>query len=109
MIYDWDDTLLCTSLMNPNDEGQMLGVLKSFAKDINRIQGFVLSILKKSSAVGVPVIVTNARKGWVEFSSSLMMPKVYSYIMKHVKVYSARELFSQQYPFEMTSWKFRTF
>lgn len=34
IIFDWDDTLLCTGLLNPNDEAQMESVVQKFKKEL---------------------------------------------------------------------------
>jgi len=36
------------------------------------------------------VIITNAKKGWVEFSSRKFMPNLHNLLMKYVKIVSAR-------------------
>ncbi len=57
--------------------------------------------LKKSQVV----IITNARKGWVEFSSKKFMPKVHSIIMKYVKIISARVNYEHLDPEKTFLWK----
>ncbi len=109
IIFDWDDTLLCTGMLNPNDEHQMEGILAKFKKEIMSIQRHTLSVLKKANKVGKALIITNARTGWVEFSSSIMLPKVYRYILQHVAVLSARDLYENEYPYETYLWKEHTF
>jgi hypothetical protein len=69
----------------------------------------VLTLLEKSTKAGKTLIITNARKGWVEFSSSFMLPKAHKYILKHVEVISARENFEHKYPHETHMWKEKTF
>lgn len=39
------------------------------------------------------IIITNAKNGWVEYSSSLLMPRVHQMIMKYIPVISARSEF----------------
>jgi hypothetical protein len=68
-----------------------------------------LSILQKSIKSGKTLIITNARKGWVEFSSSFMLPKVHKFILNHVPVISARDNFEYQHPYECHLWKEKTF
>ena len=51
------------------------------------------------------VIITNARKGWVEFSSSFFMPTLHNLIMKKVLIISARVDFEEMYPFDTFMWK----
>ena len=51
------------------------------------------------------MIITNARKGWVEFSSSKFMPKLHTIIMKYVRIVSARLMFEDIYPYDTFKWK----
>ena len=44
------------------------------------------------------IIITNAKGGWVEFSSKILMPKVHDIIIKYVPVISARAEFESVYP-----------
>ena len=57
--------------------------------------------------MGRCVIVTNAKKGWVEYSSNLMMPKLHKFILSSVEIYSARNMFMNEVP--MVLWKERMF
>ena len=38
IIFDWDDTLLCTGYLNPQDESQMISVLERYKKEIKQIE-----------------------------------------------------------------------
>ena len=51
------------------------------------------------------LIITNAKKGWVEYSSSILLPKVHQIIMKYVPVVSARGEFENQYVGQISEWK----
>jgi hypothetical protein len=53
--------------------------------------------------------VTNAKKGWVEFSSSLMLPKVHKFIMTYVEVISARDCYEKDFPNITNVWKEKVF
>ena len=55
------------------------------------------------------MIITNAKKGWVEFSSSFFMPTLHPILMKYVKIISARVDFEQMYPYETGRWKREAF
>jgi hypothetical protein len=59
--------------------------------------------------LGRVIIVSNAKKGWVEFSSSMMLPKVHKVIMKYITVISARTMFEEQHPYDFMKWKELTF
>lgn len=55
------------------------------------------------------VIITNARKGWVEFSSKKFLPRLYVLIMKYVKVISARVQYEHLDPYNTFLWKQKAF
>jgi hypothetical protein len=57
-----------------------------------------MKLLKRTTKLGMVIIITNAKRGWVEFSSSLMLPKVHNFIMKFVEVISARDFAEKDYP-----------
>ncbi len=51
------------------------------------------------------VIITNAKKGWVEYSSSKFMPRLHAILMKYVRVISARVEYEDLYPVDTYKWK----
>ena len=52
------------------------------------------------------MVITNAKKGWVEFSSSFFMPRLHALMMcGYVQVLSARVDFEEMYPFDTYKWK----
>ena len=51
------------------------------------------------------MIITNARKGWVEFSSRKFLPRLHSLIMKYVTIISARVDYEHLDPFNTLLWK----
>jgi hypothetical protein len=51
------------------------------------------------------VIITNARKGWVEFSSKRFLPKLHILLMKYVRIISARVEYEHLDPFNTFLWK----
>ena len=55
------------------------------------------------------IIITNAKRGWVEYSSSVFLPQVHNIIMKYVPVISARGEFESLYPGMISEWKNRAF
>ena len=108
-IYDWDDTLLCTSFLNPTgfyDEN--LEIPELAKKHLEKLEKAVEKVLKESIKYGKTYIVTNAAEGWVQFSSKKYMPKVYEALQK-VEVISARSKFEKQYPGDSYEWKMQAF
>ncbi|MCQ2819478.1 MAG: hypothetical protein MJ252_19620 [archaeon] len=109
IIFDWDDTLLCTSFLSPG--GVYDEDVKLSDRDWERIRKLevnVLNLLKIAKEKGDVYIITNAGPGWVEFSAEKYYPSVFP-LLKEVKIISARGQFEAQYPGESRKWKIFTF
>jgi hypothetical protein len=109
IIFDWDDTLMCTTYLTPGGifNPKMTISNEDFDK-ISLIDKYSYEILKKSIEAADTYIVTNAALGWVEFSAKKFFPLTHS-LLKKVKIISARKLFEQFYPFDSKMWKMHTF
>jgi len=97
IIFDWDDTLLCTSALSSCEPAQ-LSKLEQIAK----------ATLELATDLGTTLIVTNANDGWVQQSASIHMPCLLP-ILKRVPVVSAREVHEHIFPEEPLAWKRETF
>lgn len=108
-IYDWDDTLLCTSFLNPSGfYDESLEIPEMAIKHLEKLEKAVEKVLTASVKHGKTYIVTNAAEGWVQFSSQKYMPLVYE-ALKKVEVISARSLFESLYPGDSYEWKIQAF
>ena len=74
-------------------------------EELAAIEDQVVTMLEKFLEVSKVLIVTNAREGWVEYSSSILLPKVHQMIVNHIPVKSARADFEQQYQGQISEWK----
>mmetsp|Transcript_87653 Transcript_87653/g.151860 ORF Transcript_87653/g.151860 Transcript_87653/m.151860 type:complete len:538 (+) Transcript_87653:95-1708(+) len=105
IIFDWDDTLLCSSFLQFRQGGPLPSdvkrTLKSMAKNVTTLLELALSL-------GKTFIVTNAVSGWVEQSATDYMPEILP-VLQRVKVLSARSRYEAEYPDEVDQWKTRTF
>ncbi len=109
IIFDWDDTLLPTSFLSKNgvyDENKIL--TEKEKEKILELGNIVLNLLEISIEKGDTYIITNAGKGWVEFSCEKYYPKVIN-ILKKIKIISARENYENKYPTDSKMWKFSSF
>jgi len=97
IIFDWDDTLLCTSALC-NCEPAQLQILEQLVK----------ATLELAMSLGTTLIVTNANDGWVQQSASMHMPRL-GPTLKRVPVVSAREVHEHLFPEEPLAWKRETF
>ena len=109
IIFDWDDTLLPTSFLTKNgvyDENKIL--TEKEKEKILELGNIVLNLLEISIEKGDTYIITNAGKGWVEFSCEKYYPKVIN-ILKKIKIISARENYENKYPSDSKIWNFSSF
>jgi len=106
IIFDWDDTLLCTSHLFPF--GNPIELNKNETQKISLLEEKIKEILKISIKHGKTLIITNSKEGWVEYSCQKFLPNVYP-LFKYIKIISARKLFEYQYPFNFRMWKIETF
>jgi hypothetical protein len=66
--------------------------------------------LDKAKAYGNLYIITNAAKGWVEYSSKLYLPQTFKFLnSQKVDVMSARSAFEDEYPGDFHRWKVEAF
>lgn len=104
VIFDWDDTLLCTTYLRKKDEnGHCVDedVLRELA---NRAQ----TLLEMAISSGQTYIITNAMTGWVEYSAAKWVPSLLP-ILRKVSVISARDKFEAAFPDNVGQWKIQAF
>lgn len=109
IIFDWDDTLLCTSFLTPN--GIFLDNMRLDRQEnekLKQLDALAYQILSLSVQKADTYIITNAEPGWVEYSAERFYPKVFS-ILDKVKIVSARGEFEKKHPNNSRQWKIQTF
>jgi hypothetical protein len=108
-IFDWDDTLFCTSVLNPNgffdDERE---ISPSQMRRIKELELFVKNLLTKAIEKGDTYIITNSEAIWVEYSCELFFPNVYKFLNK-IKIISGRDLYEEKFPHDYKTWKIKAF
>lgn len=62
-------------------------------------------MLERFLKVSKVLIITNAKKGWVEYSSSILMPQVHKLIIKDIPIISARHEFESKFMGQISEWK----
>lgn len=109
IIFDWDDTLLCTSFITPN------GIYKDDSelceKDKEMISQLEISVSKLLSLCierGDVFIITNAAPGWIEYSAEKYYPSIKE-ILKKVNIISARGEYEKEFPGDSRMWKIQAF
>jgi len=104
-IFDWDDTLLCTSWLRRAGDVED-GTPE--ADHIRAIAGQAKCLLETAAAAGHTYIITNAMSGWVEYSAARWAPELLSSLRK-VKVISARDRYEAAFPDDVGQWKIEAF
>lgn len=108
-IYDWDDTLLCTTFLTPNgyyDEN--MKVSRESMHKIAESENYVYELLSKSIQLGAVYIITNSGPGWVEYSCKTFYPRVFS-LLEKINIQSARGDFELAFPGDNRMWKILAF
>ena len=108
-IFDWDDTLFCTSeisTINFLDENYIIpkGKKNKFLKLENEVKKILENCIEK----GKTYIITNSEPGWVEFSCKKFLPSIVGLLDK-INIISARGLYENQYPYDSFMWKINAF
>lgn len=105
IIFDWDDTLLCTSWLNQRQDEVLPPVVRRHLKGI---ESAAIRLLETSMRLGNTFIITNAMNGWVELSAAKYIPDILQ-ILQRVRVISARSKYESQHPDEVGQWKIQAF
>mmetsp|Transcript_29227 Transcript_29227/g.51115 ORF Transcript_29227/g.51115 Transcript_29227/m.51115 type:complete len:458 (+) Transcript_29227:103-1476(+) len=105
IIFDWDDTLLCTSFLN---DLQLIQLPEPVLRCLKEIEKVVINLLSLALSLGHTFIITNAVKGWVEHSAAKHIPGIMP-VLQRVRVVSARSRYEAYYPGEVAKWKAETF
>lgn len=105
-IFDWDDTLMCTSYLH-NYQDPDTEVPTSIQEMLRSIEQGAMRLLELALAFGQTFIITNATADWVSFSAAKFMPKLVP-VLERVSVISARSRFEGQVP-DALEWKNRAF
>ena len=109
IIFDWDDTLLCSSWLVASGYGARgEGPITSVQAEAGAILAtYTRNALVTAMGLGRVVIVTNGMQGWIERSCAIFMPSV-SPILSLITVMSAQERYKEVFKSTMM-WKRWTF
>lgn len=109
IIFDWDDTLLCTSVLCPigyfDDDRE---IVPSVMEKIEKLEKLIINILLQSINKGDVYIITNSQLSWIYYSCQRFYPIIYKLLPK-IKLMSARDLYEKKYPNDSKIWKLKTF
>jgi hypothetical protein len=106
IIFDWDDTLMCTNYLKPYNG---LTILSSqFKEKLKELDFYSYNILLKAINNGDTYIVTNAESSWVTYSANTYYPLT-AKLLSNIKIISARERFQKKFPKSLKEWKNQAF
>lgn len=99
IVFDWDDTLLCTSSINQDAwTNAQLKELERVAEDV----------LRASMMLGETIIITNGIETWVQSSARRYLPALLP-VLNSMRVLSARAQYEDKYPGDPFAWKRHAF
>jgi len=106
IIWDWDDTLMCTNDIvskgwATNSGGQGGG-------PIPELEELIVKCLTISMSLGETLIVTNADAGWLWDTARRFAPRCLS-LLSQVPILSAKEKYQNRFPGDSFAWKHETF
>ena len=109
IIFDWDDTLLPTSFLTPGGVfNEDITLSESDQDKMLKLEQSVFTLLNETVEKGNVYIITNAGKGWVEYSARRFYPKIVD-ILSKIKIISARGEYEKIYPGNSRQWKIQAF
>jgi len=95
IIFDWDDTLLCSSALRAQNVK---------FEHLQQLEKAVATLLEAAMAVGETLIVTNGTETWVQESSAHFLPGLVP-LLQGLHVTSARAHYEHLYPGDPFMWK----
>jgi hypothetical protein len=99
IVFDWDDTLLCTSAINHEAwSPAQLRQLEQAGEDV----------LRASMALGETIIITNGVETWVQNSGGRYLPGLMP-TLNEMMVLSARARYEEHFPGDPFAWKKHAF
>lgn len=105
IIFDWDDTLLCTSYLNMKPDAASSPTVQ---RQLQLIATTAAVLIETAMKFGQTFIITNAMKGWVEYSATKYIPQLLP-TLKKIRVISARSEHETKYPGLYHEWKIQAF
>ena len=109
IIFDWDDTLLPTSFLTPGGVfNEDITLSESEQDKMLKLEQSVYTLLNETIEKGNVYIITNAGKGWVEYSAKRFYPSIVEVLPK-IKIISARGEYEKIYPGNSRQWKIQAF
>ena len=109
IIFDWDDTILPTSFLTPGGVfNEDMKLQQGDIEKLVKLEQSALQLLTEAVEKGNVYIITNAGKGWVEYSANRFYPSIMP-ILEKIKIISARGEYEKIFPGNSRQWKIEAF
>jgi len=99
VIFDWDDTLLCSTAVRQQ---------QWVVEELQNLEVAIEMILRTAMSLGETLIVTNGNATWVQDSARRFLPGLLP-TLSQLRVVSARALYEDLYPGDPFMWKHAAF
>jgi len=99
VIFDWDDTLLCSTAVRSH---------RWAVEELEKLEAAIEMTLRTAMDLGETLIVTNGNRTWVQDSARRFLPGLLP-ILSQIRVVSARALYEDAYPGDPFMWKHAAF
>jgi hypothetical protein len=99
IVFDWDDTLLCTSAINAHSWTDL---------QLHQLERIGEDILRSSMQLGETIIITNGIESWVQNSAGRYLPGLLP-TLNSMTVLSARAMYEDRAPGDPFAWKKHAF
>jgi len=99
VIFDWDDTLLCSTAVRLQEWG---------IEHLQELELAIEAILRTAMSLGETLIVTNGNATWVQDSAQRFLPGLLP-VLSQLRIVSARALYEDTYPGDPFMWKHAAF
>eukprot|EP00929_Paragymnodinium_shiwhaense_P108471 TRINITY_DN7478_c0_g1_i1.p1 TRINITY_DN7478_c0_g1~~TRINITY_DN7478_c0_g1_i1.p1 ORF type:complete len:346 (+),score=87.38 TRINITY_DN7478_c0_g1_i1:79-1116(+) len=85
IIFDWDDTLCPSTFMRRHNsstrgKGMKAPIEEQTQQELEKLVDQVIPLLRAAQAMGKVVLVTNARRPWVDTSCARFIPRLQEYL-----------------------------
>jgi len=101
-IWDWDDTLMCST--------EMRGTNLLCHGELDELEAIGKYLLENSLKLGDMKIVTNGTADWVRETSTHYLPELLPIVMRYPSVViSARSCYEDEWPGDANAWKLQAF
>lgn len=111
-IFDWDDTIMCTTYITPTGyftEKHLKELeLKKDQEVFKHLEELIIKVLSFAVEQADTYIITNAASGWVEYSTRMFFPSVLP-LLNRITIISARGWFEKEFPRNSKMWKLSCF